>query len=77
MKAQKFESARREASLRGNIIDAAITNVEVLSAQDFLKLMSERPEDIESSVFCPPKLGSSSFGSFKVKFLKSRLVPSL
>ncbi len=58
-------------------IEAKITDTEVISAQEFVRIMRERPQDVVSSTFCPPAPGGASFGSFRVKFSKARLVPGV
>lgn len=47
---------------------------EFLNSREFLELLKEDRNNIESSVYIPPKLGDRDFGKFKVVFKKIKYV---
>lgn len=41
---------------------------EVLSAQEFVRVTTERPYAVARSRFVPPRIGSKGFGGFEVEY---------
>jgi len=46
----------------------------LVSSDEYLVIVSTRKNNIESSLFIPPKIGSNNFGKFKITFKDKELV---
>ena len=67
---------QRESRNRGleAVLSATPKSSETLSPQEFMALSAKAISNIDKIDFIPPVIGRGSFGEFKVKYLKPKLV---
>lgn len=54
------------------IVDVRPVRSETISAKEYLRLVAESPTLIERAQFVPPKQGTAGFGSFFVRYTRTR-----
>lgn len=57
-----------------DILEAVLSDTEDVSPEQFVRLSKDGMAEIESVRFIPPKISSRSFGNFRIKYHKPKLV---
>ena len=54
------------------VVDVRPVRSEIISVKEYLRLQTDSPSLIERAEFIPPLLGISGFGTFQVKYTRTR-----
>lgn len=70
----KFISTKSRRCATEDILEAVISDTEDVSPEQFVRISKDAMAEIESVRFIPPSFSSPSFGNFRVKYHKPKLV---